>query len=73
MAAQFCAGIGFVVSVTFIVSLALTMAGRYYPTRPAKMMGHMTLTCGCAQILDPAVMGVGLLLLCAWRVIGRRA
>ena len=82
---------------TFIglVSLVLSMAGRYYPTRPAKMMGRMTLTYGCAQILGPAatgwlaarsggsyvaglsmaaaVMVVGLLLLCALRVIARRA
>lgn len=44
---------------TFIgmVSLVLTMAGRYYPTRPAKMMGKMTLAYGTAQILAPAVTG----------------
>ena len=44
---------------TFIgmVSLVLTMAGRYYPTRPAKMMGKMTLSYGAAQILGPAVTG----------------
>lgn len=40
-----------------IVSLVLTMAGRYYPTRPAKMMGKMTLSYGCAQILAPAITG----------------
>jgi predicted MFS family arabinose efflux permease len=42
---------------TFIgmVSLVLTMAGRYYPTRPAKMMGRMTLSYGAAQIIGPAV------------------
>jgi predicted MFS family arabinose efflux permease len=38
-----------------IVSLVLTMAGRYYPTRPAKMMGRMTLAYGSAQILGPAL------------------
>lgn len=45
--------------VTFVgmVSLVLTMAGRYYPTRPAKMMGKMTLTYGIAQIIGPAVTG----------------
>jgi predicted MFS family arabinose efflux permease len=45
---------------TFIgmVSLVLTMAGRYYPTRPAKMMGKMTLSYGAAQILGPAITGV---------------
>lgn len=45
---------------TFIgmVSLVLTMAGRYYPTRPAKMMGKMTLSYGAAQILGPAITGL---------------
>jgi predicted MFS family arabinose efflux permease len=44
---------------TFIgmVSLVLTMAGRYYPTRPAKMMGKMTLAYGTAQIIGPAIVG----------------
>jgi len=44
---------------TFIgmVSLVLAMAGRYYPTRPAKMMGKMTLAYGAAQILAPALTG----------------
>ena len=44
---------------TFIgmVSLVLTMAGRYYPTRPAKMMGKMTISYGAAQIIGPAVVG----------------
>ncbi len=41
-----------------IVSLVLTMAGRYYPTRPAKMMGKMTISYGIAQILAPAVTGL---------------
>ena len=40
-----------------IVSLVLTMAGRYYPSRPAKMMGRMTVTYGVAQILAPALTG----------------
>jgi predicted MFS family arabinose efflux permease len=40
-----------------IVSLVLTMAGRYYPTRPAKMMGKMTISYGVAQILAPAITG----------------
>jgi predicted MFS family arabinose efflux permease len=45
---------------TFIgmVSLVLSMAGRYYPTRPAKMMGKMTLSYGVAQIIGPAVTGM---------------
>jgi predicted MFS family arabinose efflux permease len=44
---------------TFIgmVSLVLTMAGRYFPTRPAKMMGRMTLSYGVAQIIGPAIVG----------------
>ena len=41
-----------------IVSLVLTIAGRYYPTRPAKMMGKMTIAYGIAQILAPAITGV---------------
>ncbi|MET0107454.1 MAG: YbfB/YjiJ family MFS transporter [Candidatus Thiodiazotropha sp.] len=41
-----------------IVSLVLTMAGRYYPTRPAKMMGKMTISYGIAQIVIPAITGV---------------
>lgn len=41
---------------TFVgmVSLVLTMAGRFYPTRPARMMGRMTLSYGVAQIVGPA-------------------
>lgn len=44
---------------TFVgmVSLVLSMAGRYYPTRPAKMMGKMTLSYGAAQVVGPAVTG----------------
>lgn len=41
-----------------IVSLVLTMAGRFYPTRPAKMMGKMTISYGVAQIIAPAVTGL---------------
>ena len=37
-----------------IVSLVLTMAGRYYPSRPAAMMGRMTIAFGIAQMLAPA-------------------
>lgn len=40
-----------------IVSLVLTMAGRYYPSKPAKMMGRMTLAYGSAQIVGPAITG----------------
>lgn len=45
-------------TVVGVVSLVLTMAGRYYPTRPAKMMGKMTLSYGIAQILAPAITGL---------------
>lgn len=41
-----------------IVSLVLTMAGRYYPSHPATMMGKMTISYGVAQIVAPAVTGV---------------
>lgn len=41
-----------------VVSLVLSMAGRYYPTRPAKMMGKMTLSYGVAQILAPALIAL---------------
>lgn len=40
-----------------MVSLVLTMAGRYYPSKPAKMMGKMTISYGVAQIMAPAVTG----------------
>ena len=63
-----------------IVSLVLTMAGRYYPTRPAKMMGKMTISYGVAQIAAPALTGfvaqyaggyaVGLYLAAAAMMIG---
>ncbi len=45
-------------TVIGMVSLVLTMAGRYYPTRPAKMMGKMTLSYGVAQIISPAIIGL---------------
>lgn len=41
-----------------IVSLVLTMAGRYYPTLPAKMMGKMTISYGIGQIIAPAIAGL---------------
>ena len=41
-----------------MVSLVLTMAGRFYPTRPAKMMGRMTVSYGIAQIIAPAITGL---------------
>ncbi|WP_286222739.1 YbfB/YjiJ family MFS transporter [Marinobacter apostichopi] len=41
-----------------IVCLVLTMAGRFYPSRPAKFMGKMTIFYGIAQIIAPAITGV---------------
>ena len=49
--------VGYGATFIGIVSLVLTMAGRYYPGRPAKMMGRMTLAYGSAQIVGPAVTG----------------
>ena len=40
-----------------IVSLVLSIAGRLYPTRPAKMMGKMTILYGVAQIVVPGITG----------------
>lgn len=41
-----------------IVCLVLTMAGRFYPSRPAKFMGKMTIFYGVAQIIAPAITGL---------------
>jgi predicted MFS family arabinose efflux permease len=43
---------------TGIVSLVLTLAGLYYPTKPAKMMGSMTMCYGVGQIFAPAITGI---------------
>jgi MFS family permease len=50
---------GMLYGATFIgiVGLVLTMAGRFYPTKPAKLMGKLTLSYGVAQIIAPAVAG----------------
>ena len=40
-----------------VVSLVLTMAGRLYPAKPAKLMGKMTLAYGSAQVIAPALTG----------------
>lgn len=40
-----------------IVSLVLTMAGKHYPTKPAKMMGKLTIGYAVAQIVAPAIVG----------------
>ena len=47
----------FGVSFIGIVSLVLTMAGRFYPTRPAVLMGKLTIAYGIAQITGPAISG----------------
>lgn len=41
-----------------IVSLVLGMAGRYYPAKPAKMMGKMTLSYSVAQVAAPALIAI---------------
>ncbi|MEO1889470.1 MAG: YbfB/YjiJ family MFS transporter [Cycloclasticus sp.] len=45
--------------VTFvgIVSIVLTMAGRFYPTKPAKLMGMLTMSYGVPQIIAPMAAG----------------
>ncbi len=63
-----------------IVSLVLAMAGRFYPTKPAKLMGKLTLSYGVAQIIAPALAGMmaektghysgGLLMAAGMMVIG---
>lgn len=41
-----------------IVSLMLTMVGRFFPTRPAKPMAKLTLSYGVAQVVAPALSGI---------------
>lgn len=41
-----------------IVSLTLTMVGKFYPTKPAKPMGKLTLSYGVAQVIAPAMSGM---------------
>jgi predicted MFS family arabinose efflux permease len=52
-----CGALVFGATVVGLVSLVLTMAGRFYPTGPAKMMGRMTLSYGAAQVIAPALAG----------------
>jgi len=51
---------GFLFGATFIgiVSLMLTMVGKFFPTKPAKPMGKLTLSYGVAQIVAPAMSGM---------------
>jgi predicted MFS family arabinose efflux permease len=58
LAPTLCSAALFGATVMGIVSLVLTMAGRYYPTRPAKMMGKMTVAYGLAQVIAPAITGM---------------
>ena len=50
---------GLLFGATFIgiVSLMLTMVGKFFPTKPAKPMGKLTLSYGVAQIAAPAMAG----------------
>lgn len=41
-----------------IVSMVMAMAGRFYPTRPAKLMSKLTAAYGVAQIAAPAITGL---------------
>ncbi|CAA6823012.1 MAG: Transporter, MFS superfamily [uncultured Thiotrichaceae bacterium] len=51
---------GILFGATFIgiVSLMLTMVGKFFPTKPAKPMGKLTLSYGVAQIVAPAMSGM---------------
>ncbi len=51
---------GILFGATFIgiVSLMLTMVGKFFPTKPAKPMGKLTLSYGTAQIIAPALSGM---------------
>jgi len=40
-----------------IVSIVLTMAGRFYPTKPAKLMGMLKMSYGVPQIIAPTIAG----------------
>jgi len=57
LAAALVGSILFGATVMGLVSLVLTMAGRYYPAHPAKMIGKMSIAYGSAQIVGPAVTG----------------
>lgn len=58
LALTLCGAMLFGATVMGIVSLMLTMVGRYYPARAAKMMGKMTVAFGSAQIIAPAATGL---------------
>ena len=44
-------------TVMGLVSLVLTMAGRFQPDHPAKMLGKMSIAYGSGQIIGPALAG----------------
>jgi predicted MFS family arabinose efflux permease len=53
MAGSICFG----ATVMGLVSLVLTMAGRFQPEHPAKMLGKMSIAYGSGQIAGPAIAG----------------
>lgn len=57
LSAVLCSAALFGATFIGIVSLVLTMAGRLYPSKPAKLMGKMTLAYGSAQVIAPALTG----------------
>jgi predicted MFS family arabinose efflux permease len=58
LTATLCGAAVFGGTVMGIVSLVLTMAGRYFPSRPATVMGKMTIAYGTAQVAAPAITGI---------------
>lgn len=40
-----------------IVSIVLTMAGRFYPSKPSKLMGILTMCYGIPQVVAPTIAG----------------
>jgi len=49
----------FLFGATFMgtVSLVLTMAGRFYPSKPSILMGRLTISFGLAQVIAPTISG----------------
>ncbi len=58
LAAVLLGGVLFGATFIGIVSLMLTMVGKFFPTKPAKPMGKLTLSYGTAQIIAPAISGM---------------
>ncbi len=57
LAAAIAGSICFGATVMGLVSLVLTMAGRFQPEHPAKMLGKMSIAYGSGQIIGPAIAG----------------